>query len=76
MATNLIRNRAFMKWLDEALSNPFAFIFMTAFKLILPGIVLWAICGLIQHRSVVLALKALWEAVRLMGSQIGSPVVS
>ena len=76
MVSNLIRNRALMKWLDEALSSPFGFIFMTAFKLVVPGAVLWAIHGLLQHRSVVLALKALWEAVRVMGSQVGPPVVS
>lgn len=76
MVSNLIRNRAFMKWLDEALKNPFGFIFVTAFKLIAPGAVLWTINGLVQHRSVVMALKALWGAFRFFVETQGPRVMS
>ena len=76
MFTNFTRNRAVMRWLDEILANPSGFMFQTGGKLVGTGIVLWAIEGLISHRSVVQALKALFLGLSTLAGSIGSGGIS
>lgn len=76
MFSNFTRNRAVMRWLDQVLTSPFGFVLGAGIKLAGTGAVLWAIKGLISHRSVVQALKSLFAALSAMAGSLGPGGIS